>query len=162
MKSYVSYTLKGQVLQSHANHVKIGGWISMVIFTRVWSIGHVIYLITFNFFIIFIHNQQQKCVLGLKTYLIMKDPHFSLVTTLLGGFNTDCWRGYRYSLNCKSNNNNIPIFQHAYLLVSDILSNLFPNVTLYYIDKSSPLLGRPLPGGRKQNPCIDGKNHCTS
>ena len=47
-------------------------------------------------------------------------------------------------------------------MVSDILDNLFPNVTLYVIDKSLPLFVGSLPGGHEQHTKTEGGNYFTS
>ena len=52
--------------------------------------------------------------------------------------------------------------QYVYLLVSDILDNPFPNVTLEDVDKSLPLLCGSSSGDNEQHPCSNGENYRTS
>ena len=44
------------------------------------------------------------------------------------------------------------------MLVSDMLDNISPNITLDYSDKSLPLLGGSLMGNHNKHPCSDGEN----
>ena len=85
-----------------------------------------------------------------------------LFTMMFGSFITDCWVGYRHSLNCNSKNKIILIRQYTSLLVSDSLDNIFPNVTIDNIDKPLPLIVVSLPDDHWQYLSSESVNYCPS
>ena len=91
------------------------------------------------------HNQARQADLQLEKDWKTHNPYFRLITTLLGMVVTDCWKGYRYSLNSRNPEKEIPIRAFCNLLVHDLLNNDESNLRPEDLSATLPFLG-PLPG----------------
>lgn len=92
------------------------------------------------------HNHVRQFELALEKFWVTQNPWFRLSTTLFGMGVVDCWKAYRYHLNQKHKQKQIPIRSFASLLARELLHNSFCNDREEDDNKTLPA---SLPGDRE-------------